>query len=323
MLCSGLGEAAVVSAITVSLCRNKQRKHVEIKGAAVACNEEETIWRVTCVDGLVAMIRPNSATTVSPVWIQSNLNKKKKTQPEENVFPPREKLKLFQTKCWSSGEDDECSQGDISRDECLALMDPELLLSEELECKQAFVATLGTVLHHPCSCSGVQNDHVQTCNWIHDVLHNRSLFSECPTRFCKYNLFSECEAESGPVQVQRVSFIFQWRLGRAAADLWYPRKSTNLARICHGPTVNSQVLSLLVFLLLVLLLKSSMAVKCSKHFDELKVGFHFSDYLLYAFATVLLVGVVVLMPLALACKIWWGNWTDVGGMRKRRFDTRR
>lgn len=33
----------------------------------------------------------------------------------------------------------------------------------------------------------------------------------------------------------------------------------------------------------------------------------FSDYLLYAFASVLLVGVIVLMPLALVCKIWWGN----------------
>lgn len=32
--------------------------------------------------------------------------------------------------------------------------------------------------------------------------------------------------------------------------------------------------------------------------------FVFSDYLLYAFATVLLVGVVILMPLAVISKIW-------------------
>lgn len=30
----------------------------------------------------------------------------------------------------------------------------------------------------------------------------------------------------------------------------------------------------------------------------------FSDYVVYVFATVLLAGVVVLMPLALVCKIW-------------------
>lgn len=34
----------------------------------------------------------------------------------------------------------------------------------------------------------------------------------------------------------------------------------------------------------------------------------FSGYLLHSFAAVLLVGVIVLMPLALVCKIWWGNW---------------
>lgn len=42
--------------------------------------------------------------------------------------------------------------------------------------------------------------------------------------------------------------------------------------------------------------------------DHHSIHLSFSDYLLYSFAAVLLVGVIVLMPLALVCKIWWGNW---------------
>lgn len=124
--------------------------------------------------------------------------------------PPRERLSLFQSKCWSSAEDDGCRPGDG----CLPLMDPELLLGEEPECRKAFVATLGTVLHHPCSCNGVHNDHALTCARIHDVLHNRSLFSE-------YGLNSPSAIQKKKIQTrQKLSaFIFQRCLGRAAADL--------------------------------------------------------------------------------------------------------
>uniref|UniRef100_A0AAX7T8Q2 GDNF/GAS1 domain-containing protein n=1 Tax=Astatotilapia calliptera TaxID=8154 RepID=A0AAX7T8Q2_ASTCA len=63
-------------------------------------------------------------------------------------------------------------------DECFTQMDPELILGADAECKRAFVATLGTVLHHPCTCKRLYNDDFLTCSMIHDVLHNRSRFSE-------------------------------------------------------------------------------------------------------------------------------------------------
>uniref|UniRef100_A0A3B4VP99 GDNF/GAS1 domain-containing protein n=1 Tax=Seriola dumerili TaxID=41447 RepID=A0A3B4VP99_SERDU len=52
------------------------------------------------------------------------------------------------------------------------------ILGADFECKTAFLATLGTALHHPCSCRGMHNDELKTCKMIHDVLHNRSYFSE-------------------------------------------------------------------------------------------------------------------------------------------------
>lgn len=57
-------------------------------------------------------------------------------------------------------------------------MAPARILGADSECRMAFLATLGTALHHPCSCKGMHNRDLQTCAMIHDVLHNRSHFSE-------------------------------------------------------------------------------------------------------------------------------------------------
>lgn len=86
-------------------------------------------------------------------------------------------LEHFQAKCWSP-EEAQCIDSDLPRDECFTRMDPELILGADSECKRAFVATLGTVLHHPCTCKRLYNDDLLTCSMIHEVLHNRSRFSE-------------------------------------------------------------------------------------------------------------------------------------------------
>ncbi|KAM9364957.1 GDNF family receptor alpha-like [Pholidichthys leucotaenia] len=87
-------------------------------------------------------------------------------------------LKSFQEKCWNAEEAQECNYGDFETDECFTQLDPGLILGTNTECKKAFLATLGTALHHPCTCKGLHSDDLDTCNMIHDVLHNRSHFSE-------------------------------------------------------------------------------------------------------------------------------------------------
>uniref|UniRef100_UPI0037E88BB2 GDNF family receptor alpha-like n=1 Tax=Semicossyphus pulcher TaxID=241346 RepID=UPI0037E88BB2 len=146
----------------------------------------------------------------------------------------RNLLKTFRAKCWSS---EECSDTDLRDDECLTWMDSSLMLGADSECKAAFLATLGTVLHYPCTCKGMHSDDLQTCNMIHDALHNRSRF------------MTSWQSSSGPSK---------------------------------PPEVN-----------------------------ESEEGHRWSqDFLLYAFATVLLVGVVLLMPLAVVCKIWTSRRRD-------------
>ncbi|KAF3842180.1 hypothetical protein F7725_024131 [Dissostichus mawsoni] len=86
-------------------------------------------------------------------------------------------LNNFRVKCWSP-EEAQCSDRDLQNDECISQMDPALILGADSECKMAFLDTLGTALHYPCQCKGMHNDDLLTCNLIHDVLHNRSHFSE-------------------------------------------------------------------------------------------------------------------------------------------------
>lgn len=139
-------------------------------------------------------------------------------------------LKIFQTKCWSL-EEAQCSDTDLRNDECFTQMDAALILGAYSECRKAFLATLGTALHYPCTCKGVHNDDLLRCNMIHEVFHNRS------------------------------HFMTTWN---SSSDPTKPPES-----------------------------------------NESEQGYTWlHDCLLYAFATVLFVGVVILMPLAVVSKIW-------------------
>uniref|UniRef100_A0A3Q3LWZ5 GDNF/GAS1 domain-containing protein n=1 Tax=Mastacembelus armatus TaxID=205130 RepID=A0A3Q3LWZ5_9TELE len=79
----------------------------------------------------------------------------------------------FQVKCWRS-EESQCSGSDLQDIDCFTQMDPALILGTDSECKAAFLATLGTDLHHPCSCEGVGGHDLLTCNRIFHLFHNRS-----------------------------------------------------------------------------------------------------------------------------------------------------
>ncbi|XP_026164699.1 GDNF family receptor alpha-like [Mastacembelus armatus] len=142
----------------------------------------------------------------------------------------RHLLKTFQVKCWRS-EESQCSGSDLQDIDCFTQMDPALILGTDSECKAAFLATLGTDLHHPCSCEGVGGHDLLTCNRIFHLFHNRSHF--LPT--------------------------------------WKPSNDPPKPPGINEPEPNHTWIP---------------------------------DYLLYAFAIMLLVGVVVLMPLAVVTKIW-------------------
>ncbi|KAM4729456.1 GDNF family receptor alpha-like [Anableps anableps] len=84
-------------------------------------------------------------------------------------------LKTLQIKCWNH-EETLCKERNLQENECFTLKDPTFILGANSECKKAFLATLGTVLHHPCTCNGVHSDHLRMCNMILEVFHNRLHF---------------------------------------------------------------------------------------------------------------------------------------------------
>ncbi|KAJ0067325.1 hypothetical protein NL108_016488 [Boleophthalmus pectinirostris] len=86
----------------------------------------------------------------------------------------RRRLSVFQWKCWSSG-DPQCLEAPHTQ-ECLSQMNPSLILGAESECQTAFLDTVGTALHYPCSCEGLLGPDLQMCAMIHEVFHNRTVF---------------------------------------------------------------------------------------------------------------------------------------------------
>ncbi|XP_055083159.1 GDNF family receptor alpha-like [Periophthalmus magnuspinnatus] len=86
----------------------------------------------------------------------------------------RRRLSVFQWRCWISG-DPQCLATPYTQ-ECLSQMNPAVILGAEPECQTAFLDTVGTALHYPCSCEGLLGPDLQTCGRIHEVFHNRSLF---------------------------------------------------------------------------------------------------------------------------------------------------
>lgn len=146
----------------------------------------------------------------------------------------RDTLKTFQTKCWSSGEA-ECSDSDLKQEECLADMDPTRILGADSECKGAFLATVGTQLHRPCSCKGLNDGHLLTCSKIHSVFHNRSHFGEY-----SFNLLTSQSVQSTAMSMvffPPLASVFQQCPGKVLPNCL---RLMNQRQITNNPMENMQ-----------------------------------------------------------------------------------
>uniref|UniRef100_A0A8C6SLB9 GDNF/GAS1 domain-containing protein n=1 Tax=Neogobius melanostomus TaxID=47308 RepID=A0A8C6SLB9_9GOBI len=98
----------------------------------------------------------------------------------------RRQLSVLQSRCWRSVEP-HCLNN-LHTDECFSQMKPALILGAYTECQSAFLDTVGTTLHFPCTCEGLLSPDLQTCAIIHEVFHNRTPFikqwkdSKAPTK---------------------------------------------------------------------------------------------------------------------------------------------
>ncbi|XP_056327366.1 GDNF family receptor alpha-like [Danio aesculapii] len=83
----------------------------------------------------------------------------------------------FLSKCFEAEE----SAFDSTSD-WLYLLDPDFFLGEEVECRAAFVKTVGSVLHHPCTCAGLHHHHQYKCDELKLIFQDKSLFKRSRTK---------------------------------------------------------------------------------------------------------------------------------------------
>uniref|UniRef100_A0A8C9RVU2 GDNF family receptor alpha like n=1 Tax=Scleropages formosus TaxID=113540 RepID=A0A8C9RVU2_SCLFO len=85
----------------------------------------------------------------------------------------RKQYGTFQSKCLRS-ESIFCHAGES----CFGPVDLDLILGSDFECRRAFFGTMGTVLHQPCTCDGLNSDDRHACLFFRSIFHDKSPFGE-------------------------------------------------------------------------------------------------------------------------------------------------
>ncbi|KAJ8248184.1 hypothetical protein GJAV_G00239260 [Gymnothorax javanicus] len=86
----------------------------------------------------------------------------------------RQRYSKFQSRCLGEGEETLCPSRGPGR--CLCPPDPELIPGDDGECRQSFLGMMGTAMQQPCTCEGLQSDHLLPCQRIRQVFQDRSVF---------------------------------------------------------------------------------------------------------------------------------------------------
>ncbi|XP_030012687.1 GDNF family receptor alpha-like [Sphaeramia orbicularis] len=145
----------------------------------------------------------------------------------------RKLLNTFRADCWRA-EEAQCPT-DLHMEDCFTYMNPASILGGDSRCKAAFLATLGTVLHYPCTCEEGFSDGQLLCNIVREVFHNRTHFikprksSTGPSKPPEFN-----ETEKGPKSITDYLFYavaFLLLIGAVPlavfTKIWISRKREN------------------------------------------------------------------------------------------------
>ncbi|XP_051772852.1 GDNF family receptor alpha-like [Ctenopharyngodon idella] len=89
----------------------------------------------------------------------------------------RQIFNRYLSKCFEA----EDSAYDLTSD-WLNLLNPDNFLGEDLQCRVAFVETMGSVLHHPCTCDGLHHHDQYKCNELKQIFQDKSLFKLSRTK---------------------------------------------------------------------------------------------------------------------------------------------
>ncbi|XP_017318554.1 GDNF family receptor alpha-like isoform X3 [Ictalurus punctatus] len=85
----------------------------------------------------------------------------------------RQTFEAFLSECFGAKD---VSFSGYSTTDLLHVIDLNFFVSENKDCRLAFVAMMGSVLQSPCTCHGLDHHNLYRCNVLQQAIHNRSYF---------------------------------------------------------------------------------------------------------------------------------------------------
>ncbi|KAL1263488.1 hypothetical protein QQF64_006227 [Cirrhinus molitorella] len=156
----------------------------------------------------------------------------------------RQILSRYLSKCFGEKE----SAYDTTS-EWLSRLDPDFFLGHDLQCRVAFVETMGSILHHPCTCDGLHHHDRYKCNELKQILQDRSLFTLSGTKENTRRGESP-EFNSGQQSASETSTKQQWLSGENVRH-GQVEDSSNGQQPTNGSSFKQQWLSDQLFYLLI------------------------------------------------------------------------
>ncbi|XP_077086431.1 GDNF family receptor alpha-like [Siphateles boraxobius] len=134
-----------------------------------------------------------------------------------------------------------------SPSEWLNLINPDIFIGEDLQCRVAFVETMGSILHHPCTCDGLHHHDQYKCNELKQIFQDKSFFKLSKTK--EHFRHGELDMRRQPTSEPRADQ--QWLSGETVQhgqsdDSKNGQQPTNESRV-KQQWLSDQLLHLLIY----------------------------------------------------------------------------
>ncbi|XP_056116120.1 GDNF family receptor alpha-like [Rhinichthys klamathensis goyatoka] len=154
----------------------------------------------------------------------------------------RQIFNRYLSKCF--GEEDAAHD---SPSEWLNLINHDNFIGEDLQCRVAFVETMGSILHHPCTCDGLRHHDEYKCNELKQIFQDKSFFKLSKAK----ENFRHGESNMKRQPTNEPSADQQWLGGETVQhgqsdDLGKGQQPTNESRV-KQQWLSDQLLHLLIY----------------------------------------------------------------------------
>ncbi|XP_026135157.1 GDNF family receptor alpha-like [Carassius auratus] len=134
--------------------------------------------------------------------------------------------------------------------EWLSRLDPDFFIGHDLQCRVAFVETMGSIIHHPCTCDGLNHHDQYKCNELKQIFQDKSLFTLSGTKENFRHGGESSELNTGQQPTSDTSTGQQWLRGENVQHGQFD-DSSNGQRPTNESSIKQQWLSDQLFYILI------------------------------------------------------------------------